>query len=282
MHVYGELTGNLSAEQTLNGSLSSIINRGVDVVSVDITTNGTYTAPSGKAYSPVNVNVNPPYLCIGKNPTLLRTELKPKVYLKDTGYATWTPSTTTTTIVPTTDEFTFDADMLNYDYMLCQQFYVHLYYDDGAQQKGMFIEGTGESWSAMYRYPSGYPQLLDHNWNTNGANPAIQNVLSTHYYAANGSESIVNSLSYGISFATQMPTVSSTTGTNNPTWTVRSPNIQARCHDSYFNPANAWYVNQNTSYYQLKYILYRVDYGTCPFRFAQDRKNDILINHGIE
>ena len=60
MHVYGELTGNLSAEQTLNGSLSSIINRGVDVVSVDITTNGTYTAPSGKAYSPVTVTVPQP------------------------------------------------------------------------------------------------------------------------------------------------------------------------------------------------------------------------------
>lgn len=282
MHVYGELTGNLSAEQTLNGSLSSIINRGVDVVSVDITTNGTYTAPSGKAYSPVNVNVHPPYWCIGKNHTLLRTELKPKVYLKDTDFATWTPSTNTAIIVPTTEEFTFVADMLNYDYMLCIQFYAHLYYDDGAQQKGMFIEGTSESWSAMYRYPSNYAQLLDHNWNTNGANPAIQTVSSTHYYAANGGETVVNSLAYGITCNVQMPTVSSTTGADNPTWTVKSPNIQARCHDSYFNLTNAGYVNQNTSYYQLKYILYRVDYGTCPFRFAQDRKNDILINHGIE
>lgn len=281
MHVYGELTGNLSAEQTLNGSLSSIINRGVDVVSVDITTNGTYTAPSGKAYSPVNVNVNPPYLCIGKNPTLLRTELKPKVYLKDTDYATWTPSTTATIIAPTTDEFTFDADMLNYDYMLCTQLYTHLYYDDGAQQKAMYIEGSSETWTATYRYPSAVTQFFDRNWNINGANPAIQDVKSTYYYAANGNEAIVNSLSYGITLSTQMPTVSSTSA-NNPTWTVKSPNIQARCHGSYFSNYNAGHVNQNTSYYQLKYILYRVDYGTCPFRFAQDRKNDILINHGIE
>lgn len=281
MHVYGELTGNLSAEQTLNGSLSSIINRGVDVVSVDITNNGTYTAPSGKAYSPVNVNVNPPYLCIGKNHTLLRTELKPKVYLKDTDYATWTPSTTAAIIVPTTDEFTFDADMLNYDYMLCLQFYAHLYYDDGAQQKGMYIEASGESWSAIFRFPNAITQFFDRNWNANGANFAIPSVNSTHYYSANGGETTVNSLSYGIYFSPQIPSPNNTT-TSNPTWTVKSPNIQARCHDSYLTVYNANHVDQNTSYYQLKYILYRVDYGTCPFRFAQDRKNDILINHGIE
>lgn len=57
MHVYGELYGELTNPATLSATLSSIINQGVDVVPKDITENGTYTAPSGKAYSPVNVNV---------------------------------------------------------------------------------------------------------------------------------------------------------------------------------------------------------------------------------
>ena len=281
----GALVGQTSRNVTANGTVDTTLNNEV-VVAVPNPSSGTLSITQNGIYdvtekASVDVSVNPPYWCIGKNPTLLRTDLKPKVYLKDTNYATWTPSTTATLIVPTTAEFTFEADMPNYDYMLCTQFYTHLYYDDGAQQKGMFIEGSGESWTAVYRFPNGVTQFFDRNWNANGASLATQTINSTHYYTANGSESIANSLIYGIYFSTQLPTVSSTT-TSNPTWTVKSPSILARCHDSYFSNYNAGHVNQNTSYYQLKYILYRVDYGTCPYRFAQDRKNDILINNGIE
>lgn len=280
------------------------INLGVDVQPLTVTENGEYSE-TGKAFSPVTVavpgiipvgtktiigngtydvtqfasaNVQRPF--IGDNPVLLRSVLKDKVYLKDTGFATWIPSTTSSVIVASDDEFTFDADMLNKDYMLRVQFYVHLNYNEGAEQKGMFIEGSGEYWYCCYRYPSGNEQFFDRNWNANGANIALTTVNSTHYYAANGTEAMVNSLGYGITCSANAPVVSNTTVTN-PTYTVKSPNIQARCHDSYFKPANALYVNQNTSFYQLRYDLWSVDYGTSPWRITQDSKNEIIINHGL-
>lgn len=275
----------------------------VEVLPLSVTENGEYSE-QGKTYSPVTVNVpgiiptgtlqitgngthdvtqyasaNVQRPFMGDNPTLIRSFLADKVYLKDTGYATWTPSTSASVIVPSADVFTFDADMLHKDYVLCIQYYVRLFYNEGAQQRGMFLEGSSEAWTAMYRYPSGINQLLDRNNNANGANPMVQTVNTTHYYSANGGETSVYSLAYGITCAVQMPTVSNTT-TNNPTYTVKSPSINARCHDSYLTTYNAAYVDKNTSYYQLKYILYSVDYGTCPFRIAQDSKNELIITHG--
>lgn len=275
----------------------------VEVLPLSVTENGEYSE-QGKAYSPVTVNVpgivptgtlqitgngthdvtqyasaNVQRPFIGDNPVLLHSVLKDKVYLKDTGYATWTPSTTASVIVASDDVFTFDADMLNKDYMLRIQFYAHLYYNDGAEQRGMYIEASGEYWYCCYRFPSGNAQLFDRNWNANGANVALTNANLTHYYAANGTEASVNSLGYGITCAANAPTVSNTTVTN-PTYTVKSPNISARCHDSYFKPSNAPYVNQNTSFYQLRYDLWSVDYGTSPWRIEQDSKNELIITHG--
>lgn len=279
------------------------INLGVDVQPLTVTENGEYSE-TGKAFSPVTVavpgiiptgtktitgngaydvtqfasaNVQRPF--IGDNPVLLRSVLKDKVYLKDTGFATWTPSTTASVIVPYNDEFTFDADMLNKDYVLRMQYYVHLNYNDGAEQKGLFLEGSSEYWYCCYRYPSGVSQLFDRNLNANGANLALS-VSLAHYYAANGTESLVNSLAYGITCSANTPTASNNSASN-PTYTVRGPNIQARCHDSYFKPANALFVNQNTSFYQLRYDLWSVDYGTSLWRIAQDSKNEIILNHGL-
>lgn len=282
------------------------INLGVDVQPLTVTENGEYSE-TGKAYSPVTVavpgiipagtktitgngthdvsqfasaNVQRPF--IGDNPVLLRSVLKGKVYLKDTGFATWIPSTTSTPIVASGDEFTFDADMLNKDYMLRIQFYAHLYYNEGAEQKGMVIDAGGEYWHCCYRYPSGIAQLFDRNLNANSSGIVLASVNSTHYYSSNGSESMVNSLTYGITCTANVPpAVSQNTGTYYPTYTVKSPVISARCHDSYFKLANVPYVNQNTSFYQLRYDLWSVDYGTSPWRIAQDSKNEILINHGL-
>ena len=53
---------------------------------------------------------------MGNNPTLIKTLLSDPVYLKDTDYPSWTPTTTATVIGDPTTAFTFQADTENKAY----------------------------------------------------------------------------------------------------------------------------------------------------------------------
>ena len=65
---------------------------------------------------------------MGKHPTLVKDYGKSKTYFKDTGYATWTPSNTTTEIVPMeTLERYLTPDWNNHDYVATMKFLTHYY-----------------------------------------------------------------------------------------------------------------------------------------------------------
>lgn len=51
------LRGALSSAKSLSGKLSPLHSEGVAPEAIEITENGIYTAPYGKAYTPVTVNV---------------------------------------------------------------------------------------------------------------------------------------------------------------------------------------------------------------------------------
>ena len=213
---------------------------------------------------------------MGDNPTLVYEELGTPVYLDDTDYSSWTPSTTAGVIKNPETAFTFQADMENKEYLIHTQFAVYLSYESGAQAKSMFLNGNGEYWYGIARYANSLANLQSEIRNAN-SQALISSQLVTHYYNVSGLESTVFSMSYGIYPAVQNPAFSSTTALT-PTITVSSPQISARCHDSYFSPANSGLVDEDASYYQVKYEVWSVDVGTSFLRNVQDARMDVFNN----
>lgn len=215
---------------------------------------------------------------MGGNPTLIRTELLDSVYLEDTDYSDWTPSTTAGVIKSPTTAFTFQADMENKEYLVHTQFAVYLSYESEAQQKGMFLDGNGEYWHSIARYANTLANIESETRNANMA-ASINSSLITHYYAVNGTESSAFSMSYGIYPAIQNLAFDSSTSLS-PIVTISTPQIMARCHDSFFNPANATLVDEEASYYKVKYEVWAVDEGTSLLRNIQDARMHVF-NHGL-
>lgn len=58
IRVKAEISGTLEFPDGFIAAINSISGGGTEVEPISITENGTYTAPSGKAYSPVTVNVS--------------------------------------------------------------------------------------------------------------------------------------------------------------------------------------------------------------------------------
>lgn len=215
---------------------------------------------------------------MGSNPTLIHTELD-SVYLKDTDYSDWTPSTSSTVIKSPETAFTFQADTENKEYLVHTQFAIYLSYESEAQQRGMFLNGNGEYWHGIVRHASNPASLKSETRNTNAIALVVNSQSVYHYYAANGVESCLFSMAYGIYPTIQNPVLNSTTSFN-PIVTISTPQISARCNDSYFSPANATLVDVNASYYKVKYEVWAVDEGTSLLRNIKDARM-YVFNHGL-
>ncbi len=215
---------------------------------------------------------------MGNNPALIRTEILDAVYLKDTDYSDWTPSTTAGTIKSPEFAFSFQADTGTKEYLIHTQFAVYLSYESGAPTRAMFLEGNGEYWHGVARYASNLANLQAETRNSN-VMALVNSSLVSYYYAVSGAESSVFSMSYGVYPAVQNPVFSSSTSLT-PTITINTPQVSARCHDSYLSPANAALVDEDASYYRVKFEVWSVDAGTSLLRNIQDARMDVF-NHGL-
>lgn len=192
---------------------------------------------------------------MGENPTLVKDYGTTKVWLKDTGYATWTPTTTSTKIEDYAYLETYTgADFANYDYIVWFKFHSHFEYGSGAT-------GTAQAEDCYYTviyhtsgYWSNYSKMVSGDINDAATN-ALGSSLGLFYLNASGNSAFVAGSSGVFPYTTYMPTVNSTQGTIAP----RVPQINAQCSTAYFSTANASVVDQDTSYYEHHTTLYRVD-----------------------
>lgn len=219
-----------------------------------------------------------PWSWMGKNPTRLYQSPTSTVLFKNTGWKDWTPTTTATTLAATSVFTTQSINTADYEYWLHVQMYEEVYYDSNAVNKSLINKCCADYWCAVTRYASNYANL---NTGTRNANYAVgvytQNVMD--YYNASGTRTVAFSWGYALYPGFQTPTFSNAS-TTTPTLNIRTPTFNARCHNSYLTTANAGCVNKDTSFYKIKYELYRIDVGTSGIRNAQDNRMDMYL-HGL-
>lgn len=209
---------------------------------------------------------------MGKNPTLVQTFTE-RTALADTSFATWTPSTTAKALSASNTYGTISLDLANYEYLIGAKFRCKAVYLPGATLKNTMDVGSMEMWRSLCRYPTNsglQNRVLDGAFYGDfyeGVNKAAQFLLC--YYDGTGAikgRSVSNSLC-GIYATTTLIgdpyTVGSTA--NLVSATIKRGQITARCNANFFATDRAAEIDQDNTFIEVKFEIWRIDKNTGPF-----------------
>ena len=221
-----------------------------------------------------------PYDYLGQEPEFVKNLYSAQYLLKDTLYNGWTPSTTAKAIVASvTLQDTYSADMATYEYYLRWQFDSNIVYSSGTTMKYAVDRECMELWQILAKRPSSRANITADNFNGNNCSTFISPGLMS-YYDKNGSYTYTWSASYGFYIGATAATFSSSTS-DTPTVTIKTPAINARCSTTYFSTARAANVDQNNSKVAVRGELWRVAKDSCPsehfYQNVVDIFNDTII-----
>ena len=236
----------------------------------------TYPAGFVSAIAAIPTGSPDTWTWMGKNPTRIYQSSVSKVYFKNTGWNTWSPTTTQTKLDDPATVTTFAADTEHYEYWVHYVMYEELAYTGSPTNKGRLNKALTEWWGCVVRYANNRANLAAGTRNYNYA-VSVYTQPVMDYYNTSGNLAITYSWGYGIYPSAAVPTFSSSTSLT-PTVTVRSPTIYARCHDSYLTTANAALVDKNNSFYQIQYEVWRIDVESSGLRVVQDDRMDVYRN----
>lgn len=179
--------------------------------------------------------------------------------LKDTAYASWTPSTTAVTLEAAQNLAVRSINLADYEYLIRWRFESNFEYLDGVTMKAVPIRQAMELVQVLMKRPSNLTNLGSGTFNGN----ACLTMLSApiyDYYNTSGTHTLTYTASYGVYAAVTAATFSNST-TNTPNVTIKTPSISAKCNATYFATARGTYVDQDNSGYKIKGMLYRTSVG---------------------
>lgn len=176
--------------------------------------------------------------------------------LEDTDFATWTPSTTAAVIVASENKTARAIDTGEYDYLLRWQFTADISYLSGVTMKAVPIRQAIEIWQAIIKRPSSYANLQIPTFTANACVTMLTAPI-IDYYNTSGTHTVAWTASYGVYAAAVAATFSSSTS-DAPNLTIKTPSISARCSSTYFATARGEYVDQANSEVKLRGELWRM------------------------
>lgn len=243
------------------------------------TANGTYDV-TNLASLIVNVSGGggDTWTWMGKNPTKVATLADEKVYLKDTSFASWTPSTTSKTIASSSSLTKQTLDLTSNDFVMLCLFHSHLEYNAGTTGTAMITDLYSSYWQMVFPVFASLWSMTNNIPNTVSYQNST-NILGGFFYKdSSGNDSYINTpTSSGVYISNmQAPTTTGTASAFN--FTPKKPSVSAKCNASYFSTANCALVNQNTSYYEMKIEFWRVDSCTTPYGALYKIDHDMWIN----
>ena len=194
------------------------------------------------------------------------------ITLEDTSYSTWTASTTDTSIKATENITTFEADMVNYEYLVRWQYRCDFEYLSGITKKALPIIECSESWQTILKRPSNLTNLLSSTFNGNVC-ITLYTAPLLNYYNTSGTNTITYSTSYGVHPSITAHTFSNST-TNTPTVTLKTPAIYVRCSSSYFATGRKTYIDEENTKIHLVGELYRIPIGGTQRSMYEDLVDD--------
>lgn len=199
-----------------------------------------------------------PWSYLGANPVKVLDIAETETALSTTGFNTWTPSTTSATIVNSSSAGSLALDMATYEYVILWFFDVTILYDGTETNKAKLLRSLQILRSDIIKRPS-TPSLLiakDYNANSNAVFSAAGYGIIDYY-----DTSSVNRVAYsafGLFPYHAVSTFSNNTS-NTPTLTIMTPFIRAQCNNTYLSTANAGKIDKENTKIKLRGEVWRVD-----------------------
>ena len=179
--------------------------------------------------------------------------------LSSTSFKSWEPSSTAKSIKSAVNAGTFVADMVNYEYLLRWRYEFDAVYPAGTSMVSAPERECAEIWQVIMRRPSTLANLGTATFDGNVC-ITMQTVPLNVYYNASGKHTYTYAVSYGVYPAAAAATFSSTSS-DTPTVTMKTPSVSARCSDTYFSTTTASVIDQDNSKFKIKGDLYRMRAG---------------------
>ena len=222
---------------------------------ISITNNGTVDVTQ---YASANVSIPATSTCyLGTNPVKIADYATQTVALSSTSFATWTPSTTYTTIYASSDVGTAVLDLVNYNYNIVWFFDIEYKYDGTESSASKALRTCQSLQQSIYKIPSGLSYLQSKNYNGNYCATLFTAGL-IDYYNASSAPKLTYTLAVGAYLNATAATFSSSSS-NTPTLTVKTPSIRFVCNNTYLSTANCAKIDKANTKFTLRGELWRVD-----------------------
>lgn len=177
--------------------------------------------------------------------------------LSETSFATWTPSTTAKDILATQNLGTFTTeDFESYEYYILWECNIPVVSADTATKKALPVYAVSSQVQSVYKRPSTWANIEAHNFNGNACSSLATGTFLRYYGTTTGTITYTWATSYGFYFTLTAATFSSATATN-PTVTVKTPKVTARCSTTYMSTANAELIDQDKTVITINAKVYR-------------------------
>lgn len=200
---------------------------------------------------------------MGADPEHVGQVYRDKVFLKDTDFSTWTPSTTAKTIYASKNGNLIALDLENYEYWLVWSWQADIVLNSGATKKAQITTQRGKLFNNIYRRPYGLSNIENLVDSYNYVTAVFTSSSLTVYWNTSGSQTWTTGLPYGFYPSNVASTVSSTSSLT-PNLTPKAPSFSARCNSNYMAVARAPEINQEESSIIIIGDLYRVKKGSSP------------------
>ena len=202
---------------------------------------------------------------LGADATLVHEITPVTVALKDTDFNTWTPSTTSATVVASktlsgnTQKYVATDLLLDggYNYINVWNMKIPVVYTGTPTKKAMPLFSCGLLIQALFRRYSSFVNLQDGNLDNNVTAQQTLATFERYYGSTTGTITYTNGASYGLYFANVAPSISSTTA-QSPTITLKTPTMSARCSNTYMSTANAALIDKTNTKLTYTCKVYRV------------------------
>ena len=197
--------------------------------------------------------------------------------LSQTTFPDWTPSTTASVILATTNVSYLSAHLDLYEYLIHWQATCDAVFPTGTTMKAAPFREIADIWQCIIKRPNSLQNIEATNFNGNACLTLSTTPLNV-YYNSDGNKTYTYSISYGIYPAAVAATFSNSTS-DAPSVTIKRPTFSARCSSSYFSTARAGQIDQDKTTLKIHGELWRVDKGAVE-RSLYDSLID-LYNNGI-
>lgn len=210
-----------------------------------------------RAIAPPYYDMSKEFSWMGPDVTLFKTFSPVATKLSATSYNGWTPSTTAKDILASADVGTFVAeDMDEWEYYILWECKIPVVTTGSPTKKALPVFCVASNVQSIYKRPSTWANIEANNFSGNVCTSLATGTFMRYYGSTTNTLTYTWGTSYGFYFTLTAAAFSSTTAAE-PTVTVKSPKVMARCNASYLSTANAALIDQDKTIITIQAKIYR-------------------------